>query len=120
MRSSQTQRVLALIPERRARAHLGSAFPPAGQSAQIEYLSKLLSWLSPLATLEQHDQAALGLQGLRNKMAEPDEEELSDGRKRRPGAPFFGERPNDPRGNDSSLSDPLADPAGDGYGDFQE
>lgn len=119
MISPRTQRLLANIPERRARTHVGSLFPSAGQSAQIEHLAKLLNWMSPLATLEQHDQVALGLQGLRNKMAEPDEEELSDGRKRRP-APLFGERLNDPRSPDASLSDPLGEPASDGYGDFQE
>lgn len=92
MTSSRLQRLLSFVPERRVRASSGTTFDASAQSAQIRHLSKLLHWLSPLSLLEPQDQVALGLLGLRNKMAEPDEEELDDNRKRRlpPGnAPSF-------------------------------
>jgi hypothetical protein len=80
MSPSAAQRLLARVPERRIRLRTGSVLDASRHGPQLQHLSRLLHWLSPLSVLQQEDRIALGLLGLRSKMAELDDEEVNGAR----------------------------------------
>ena len=83
MDAAMIARVMSVIPERAAWVHSGTAFAAhENQGAQVLYLSKFLSWMSPLTVLTKDDQRALGLlaahqRPLAAEDAELDEEDMA-------------------------------------------
>ncbi|HUG76139.1 MAG TPA: hypothetical protein VML57_01495 [Burkholderiales bacterium] len=72
MDASMISRLIAVVPERSARAHTGTPFAQA--HAQLAQLVRHLGWLSPLNPLSREDQGALGQLSAHARLALREEE----------------------------------------------
>ena len=66
MNAATVSRVLSLIPDRMARAPMGSLFDPANSAGcahpeRITHLAQFLNWLGPLQPLSKDDLRLFGL-----------------------------------------------------------
>ena len=81
---TMVSRIVASIPERRARSLSGTAFTPEGaracsDPARLVSVARLLRWLTPLAPLTGEEQRALGLLAGGARSALPPEEGAAEG-----------------------------------------
>jgi hypothetical protein len=72
--ASMISRIIAVVPERSARAHTGTPFAPPQAHAQLAQLVRHLGWLSPLNPLSREDQGALGQLSAHARLALREEE----------------------------------------------
>jgi len=80
MDAAMIARVMSVIPERAAWVHSGTAFAAhENQGAQVLYLSKFLSWMSPLTVLTKDDLRALGLLATQHRPVEEEDLDLDSG-----------------------------------------
>ena len=82
MNPSMLAKIVSLVPDRLPRIRSGTPFACAeivgGQGTQVASLGRLLHWLTPLSTLNEDDQRALGVLALHGKTARRDDEDEAD------------------------------------------
>jgi hypothetical protein len=82
MNPSMLAKIVSLVPNRMPRMQSGTPFAAAaiagGQGPQVASLGRLLHWLTPLSTLNEDDQRALGTLALHGKTARRDDEDEAD------------------------------------------
>jgi hypothetical protein len=82
MNPSMLAKIVSLVPDRMPRMQSGTPFGCAaiagGQGPQVASLGRLLHWLTPLSTLNEDDQRALGTLALHGKTARRDDEDEAD------------------------------------------
>jgi len=81
MNPSMLAKIVSLVPDRMPRIQSGTPFAcgeiagAGGQGPQVASLGRLLHWLTPLSTLNEDDQRALGTLALHGKTARRDDED---------------------------------------------
>ena len=75
------RRIVSVVPDRSVRAQSGTPFACAaadGPAPQVASLGRLLHWLTPLNSLNEDEQRALGVLALHGKGPRRDDDDEGD------------------------------------------